>query len=296
MTDLTEQGLALIEKVAVNGNIKQLTGPERVSYYMELCKGIQLNAFTKPFDFLEMRNDDGSTRIVPYANKNATDQIRRMHKVQMQIISRELHDDVYIVTARATDAFGRSDESIGAVALSGTTKDGKTYKLQGDRKANKIMHAETKAKRRATLSLIGLGMLDESELHSIRGAKAFSIDMETGEILNKSIEGAEQEYIPAPKQEEKKQEAKQEKPAEKPAEKIRQVREGFDAFEAAQWLIARMKEETLEASLTALEYCADLVKDEKREIWELLNQKERDWVVSLTSLSVTEEAVNHVGV
>jgi hypothetical protein len=36
--------------------------------------------------------------------------------------------------------------------------------------ANALMKAETKAKRRVTLSICGLGMLDESEVESIPGA------------------------------------------------------------------------------------------------------------------------------
>ncbi len=68
--------------------------------------------------------------------------------------------------------------------------------LSGDAKANKLMHAETKAKRRATLSLVGLGMLDESELHSIKNAQAFSIDLETGEILEKPLDDSKQDFLP----------------------------------------------------------------------------------------------------
>ena len=40
-------------------------------------------------------------------------------------------------------------------------------KLTGDALANALMKAETKAKRRATLSLCGLGFLDETEIETI---------------------------------------------------------------------------------------------------------------------------------
>jgi hypothetical protein len=39
-----------------------------------------------------------------------------------------------------------------------------------------MMKAETKSKRRVTLSIVGLGMLDESEVDSIPGAKAVTPD------------------------------------------------------------------------------------------------------------------------
>jgi hypothetical protein len=78
------------------------------------------------------------------------------------ITSRERLGELYLVTARATDRHGRTDESLGAVALG---------QLKGDALANALMKAETKAKRRVTLSLAGLGWLDETEIASIPGAR-----------------------------------------------------------------------------------------------------------------------------
>src|SRR6516162_3098534 len=54
---------------------------------------------------------------------------------------------------------GRIDTSIGAVSIGG---------LKGDNKCNALMKAETKAKRRLTLSICGLGMLDETEIETVR--------------------------------------------------------------------------------------------------------------------------------
>lgn len=81
--------------------------------------------------------------------------MRKLHGVSVKIVARELVEDVYVVTAQASDKGGRCDESIGAVAVKG---------LQGEAKANALMKAETKAKRRVTLSISGLGMLDETEV------------------------------------------------------------------------------------------------------------------------------------
>jgi hypothetical protein len=66
--------------------------------------------------------------------------------------------DIYVVTARAKDRQGREDESTGAVTVGN---------LRGDALANALMKAETKAKRRVTLSIAGLGWLDETELETI---------------------------------------------------------------------------------------------------------------------------------
>src|SRR4029453_3384112 len=107
-----------------------------------------LNPLTKPFEYLQL-----SGRLVLYATRGATDQLRKIHHVSTQIVSRETLGDVYVVTARATDREGRTDESIGAVSIAG---------LKGEALCNQLMKAETKSKRRATLALIGLSFLDES--------------------------------------------------------------------------------------------------------------------------------------
>jgi hypothetical protein len=72
------------------------------------------------------------------------------------------------VTAQATDKTGRVDESIGAVPVEN---------LKGEAKANAIMKGETKAKRRVTLSICGLGMLDESEVESVKGATPVPVEL-----------------------------------------------------------------------------------------------------------------------
>ena len=46
------------------------------------------------------------------------------------------------------------------------------------------MKAETKAKRRVTLSISGLGWTDETEIESIPNAKKVEVNLETGEIID----------------------------------------------------------------------------------------------------------------
>jgi hypothetical protein len=81
--------------------------------------------------------------------------------VSVTITSREVERDLCVVTARATTPDGRTDESVGAVDIAG---------LKGEKLANAYMKAETKAKRRVTLSICGLGWLDETEVESVQAA------------------------------------------------------------------------------------------------------------------------------
>lgn len=178
------EGMDLVEQVVMQGDLKLLSAKDRLAYYAQVCTSVGINPLTKPFDYLNLNG-----KLVLYANRNAAEQIRRVHGVSIKIVAREKVDDLYIVSAQATDKTGRSDEAIGAVNLSG---------LKGEALANATMKAETKAKRRVTLSLCGLGMLDETEVVTIPGARAIKVDPNTGEILepvtsiHKPTDGAEE--------------------------------------------------------------------------------------------------------
>jgi hypothetical protein len=80
---------------------------------------------------------------------------------------------VYVVTASGQDRTGRTDTSTGAVTI-GT--------LKGDALANALMKAETKAKRRLTLSICGLGILDETEIETIPDARPVAVVVADREI------------------------------------------------------------------------------------------------------------------
>ena len=138
-----------IERALVMGDLAGMTSEQRVMFYKAVCESVGLNPLTRPFEYITLNG-----KLTLYARKDATDQLRQLHKISVEIMSREMVDDCYVVKARALAADGRADESIGAVTLG---------QLKGEMKANAIMKAETKAKRRVTLSICGLGMLDESE-------------------------------------------------------------------------------------------------------------------------------------
>src|SRR5262249_11704266 len=118
----------------------------------------------------EYINLNGKLRL--YCTRDATDQLRKRDGISIQIVNREIVDDVYIVTARATDRHGRTDESIGAVPIG---------QLKGEARSNALMKAESKSKRRVTLSICGLGMLDATEVDSVPNAHRVTVD-ESGDI------------------------------------------------------------------------------------------------------------------
>jgi hypothetical protein len=150
---MNEVTATAIETALVVGDLSKLSVEARLSYYNNVCTSTGLNPLTKPFEYIVLNG-----KMVLYAKKDATDQLRRINKVSLTIVSRELVEGVYVVVASATLPDGRKDESIGAVPV---------QNLKGADMANAIMKSETKAKRRVTLSICGLGFLDESEIETI---------------------------------------------------------------------------------------------------------------------------------
>lgn len=159
---------AAFERALIMGDLTDLSTAERLSYYHAICESLDLNPLTRPFEYLSLpdKKPDGSwgKRVVMYARKDATEQLRSKRNVSLRVVSAVDMDGIYVVTAEARMG-DRVDTSIGAVSLEG---------LKGVDKANALMKCETKAKRRVTLSICGLGMLDETEIDSIPGARTVS--------------------------------------------------------------------------------------------------------------------------
>lgn len=143
-----------IEQVLAYGDLTKMNSAQRTTYYVRVCESLGLNPLTRPFEFINL-----SGKLVFYARRDCADQLRNLHQVTVAIVSRERIDDVYVVTAKATLPSGRADESTGAVTIGN---------LKGDALANALMKAETKAKRRVTLSICGLSVPDETELETMR--------------------------------------------------------------------------------------------------------------------------------
>ncbi|CAB4240750.1 hypothetical protein UFOVP23_8 [uncultured Caudovirales phage] len=165
--------IAKLEEVMLNGDLNSLTGQQRLQYYKAVCDSLSLNSLTQPFAYIRLNG-----KLTLYARKDCTDQLRSVKNISISIKSRERIDDVYMVVAQASTPDGRSDESLGAVTLAG---------LSGASLADAYMKCETKAKRRATLSLIGLGLTDESEILHRNDAQEVNVDAATGEIIESEV-------------------------------------------------------------------------------------------------------------
>jgi hypothetical protein len=137
----------------LRGDISRLNQEERAKYVVRVCENLGIDPLTNPIEIIKLKG-----REVLYAKKECTDQLRMIHKVSVVETQQEELNGVYIVITKVQNGEGRTDIARGAVSIKG---------LQGDDLANALMKAETKSKRRATLSITGLGILDESELETI---------------------------------------------------------------------------------------------------------------------------------
>ena len=157
-----------IEKVLIGGDLSPLSPEERVQYHNAVCKSIGLNPLTGPFLYILFRETEGApAKLQLYATKDAAAQLRKIHRVSVLALRREIRDSMSTVEADVQDGFGKRDSAIGVVPL-WKWKNGKREDLTGREYANAIMKTETKAKRRATLSVCGLAFLDESELDTMQ--------------------------------------------------------------------------------------------------------------------------------
>lgn len=143
----------VVESLVIRGDISALSPEERSRFYVQMCESLGLNPASNPFAILRLNGKE-----ILYPTRGATDQLAAIHKLNREIVDGPRVIDlagtkmVYCV-CRATHPNGRIETAVATVPLADPL--------------NALMKCETKGKRRATLSILGLGMLDECELDTI---------------------------------------------------------------------------------------------------------------------------------
>jgi hypothetical protein len=167
---------AIISSVILSGDLSKLSATDKVAYFNGYCERLGLDPFTQPFQILRLQGKE-----ILYLTRAGAQQLNKLHSVSHEIVSRNIHEaaSTYEVIARASLPDGRHTESIGAVTIAN---------LKGEAYCNALMKAETKAKRRATLDLLGLGLLDESEVASIIPQEPVMASKMVTDDITKAIE------------------------------------------------------------------------------------------------------------
>lgn len=169
-----------VSRALLAGDLSKLSPEDRIQYYLALCHSSGLNPLTRPFIVLKAESGE----LLWYATRECAEQLRKRHHVSMRVLSRERTEDgLYIVTVEASTPDGRVEQAQGIVPITKpkgtwkTTDSGKRYfqeaktadgepvvaPLSGKELADALHRAESKAKRRCTLSLCGLGLPEVDE-------------------------------------------------------------------------------------------------------------------------------------
>jgi hypothetical protein len=143
--------------LAAQGDLSVLGFDELNVYLNYLIDKYGLDRASAP---IRLIRDKDTGKLLPYATKAATDQIRLNNGISVveQNMQFSPTGDAVIVTVKVVDRTGRMDIDTGSVLLTGAI---------GEEYSNKIMACVTKAKRRATLAISGISILDEIEVQSM---------------------------------------------------------------------------------------------------------------------------------
>lgn len=158
--------LAALRKLLQHDDWSKLTEEEFGVRYLSLCSSLDLDFREKPIEFV--RYPDG--RYGPYIPARTSFALAAKRHVSTRY-ERMTHtrDEFSVVIT----AFGEIDGAYHEVTRQGTVS---LRNRTGQDRANGMMHAETKASRRAILAFLKLGFLDESEVRDIEGAERYTGD------------------------------------------------------------------------------------------------------------------------
>lgn len=172
-------------KIALTGNLADLSPEQRMRYYERYCQHLGLDPITRPFDLLTTFEENGAAKTILYANASCSAQLADKREVTYSKPETEYNEKLGLLTIHVqammpTNTAGmiRSCWRRGVSHIEG---------LKGKRLENAIKKAETQAHRRATLALCGVAMPDESEIEDIPGAHTSPLQMDsaTGGIYEK---------------------------------------------------------------------------------------------------------------
>lgn len=150
----------LLAKIVQSGNLAYLSESDRLVYYFSYCRQLGLNPLSRPFDYIS-EGEGEKLKISLYPNTIAASQLRDSRNVSTRIVREEilLDGEVYsvLVEARMGD---RTEQATGKVGIK-LDKYGKP--LSGEAKAKLMKKAESQARRRATLAIVGLDAMGEGD-------------------------------------------------------------------------------------------------------------------------------------
>jgi len=131
------------------GRCDNLNIDQQAEYKKWLCAKIGVSPTLQPIDLIPTKNG-----LRPYLNKGAAELIRDERKISITGLEVSEQNGMFVVSCKVRGQNGRIDCDMGACLKNGTQKSPMNPN-------DSLMKAVTKAKRRATLSMCGLGVIIE---------------------------------------------------------------------------------------------------------------------------------------
>lgn len=162
ITDEEARRWTAIQSALASNDYSKLTDQERAVLLNKTCESMGLNPLGQPFGFFKMK--DG--KVTLYAKRACSDQLGKIHGLSILECGESFNEKTRILTVKVKmrDRDGRESMNRGDVFIGPN--------LTGEALANAYMKCHTKAVRRCTLAMCGLGFLDETEVEDIRQPQA----------------------------------------------------------------------------------------------------------------------------
>jgi hypothetical protein len=178
-----EAALEARDHAIATNDLSKLAPRQRVGLVLALCKSLALNPLSRPFEFLVL---DG--KVTLYATKSATEQLGRLHQISVKRTREANVGDLHVVEVEGRQPNGRTSFATKYVSL----RDGRGNPLAGQKLGDAYAKAETGAKRRLILSMVGLAGLPDDDEAGGRPARRVWMDAE-GNLIEHPTE--EQRYL-----------------------------------------------------------------------------------------------------
>jgi hypothetical protein len=152
------------------GSIHHLDDSMKRALIVKLGNALGLNQYTMPFRIY--RDIRGAEFL--YATKECCAQLRHLNGISILSLEERIDGDFAICKVSGMNKHGRVSYEIGSVNIA---------ILDGQDKSNGQMWAVTKAKRRLTLDLSGLGVLADVEVKDMTEVAEYNVLEETPKQL-----------------------------------------------------------------------------------------------------------------
>lgn len=176
-----EAALEARDHAIATNDLSKLTPRQRVGLVLALCRSLDLNVLSRPFEFLVL---DG--KVVLYPTKSCTEQLGRLHQISVKKVRQQNVGDLHVVEVEGRRPNGVTSFASKYVSL----RDHRGAPLSGQKLADAFAKAETGAKRRLVLSMVGLAGLPDDD--DAVPSRRIWMDAD-GELIERPTE--EQKYL-----------------------------------------------------------------------------------------------------